>query len=57
MKISYNWLRNYLKGAAISGLSVPQIADILTDTGLEVDAVERVEAIPGGLAGVVGGTF
>lgn len=51
MKISYNWLRDYLK----SELAAPQMAEILTSVGLEVDAVERIETIPGGLAGVVVG--
>jgi phenylalanyl-tRNA synthetase beta chain len=55
MKISYNWLARYIKGGAFERLSVPEIAEILTNTGLEVDSIERIEAIPGGLAGVVVG--
>ncbi len=51
MKISYNWLRNYLE----SGLTAPQMAEILTSTGLEVDALEQIETIKGGLEGVVVG--
>ena len=49
MKISYNWINNYLN------LSLPtdEIADLLTDIGLEVEGVEIVEAIKGGLKGVV----
>jgi phenylalanyl-tRNA synthetase beta chain len=53
MKISYNWLRNYLGGGAFEALSVAEVADILTDTGLEVDALERVEGVD--LTGVVVG--
>ncbi len=49
MKISYNWLKDYLK----CDLGPEEIAAALTSIGLEVDAVEEVEQIPGGLAGVV----
>ena len=49
MKVSYNWLKDYLK----CELSVQQIADIMTAIGIEVDGVEQTERIPGGLAGVV----
>ncbi len=55
MKISYNWLRGYIRGEAFEKLSVDQVAAILTDTGLEVDGVERIESIEGGLEGVVVG--
>jgi phenylalanyl-tRNA synthetase beta chain len=55
MKISYNWLKGYLRGEAFERLTVPEVAEILTSTGLEVDGVERIEAIEGGLAGVVVG--
>jgi phenylalanyl-tRNA synthetase beta chain len=51
MKISYNWLKNYL----ISDLSAPEMAEILTSIGLEVDSIERLETIKGGLEGVVVG--
>ena len=49
MKISYNWLKNYLK----CDLNPQQIADAMTSIGIEVDGVEEEEQIPGGLAGVV----
>ena len=49
MKISYNWLKDYLK----CDLSAAQTADALTSIGLEVDSVEQVESVPGGLAGVI----
>jgi phenylalanyl-tRNA synthetase beta chain len=49
MRISYNWLKEYIK----TDLSPDEIAQRLTDTGLEVEAVEEVESIPGGLKGLV----
>ncbi|MCB0478280.1 MAG: phenylalanine--tRNA ligase subunit beta [Crocinitomicaceae bacterium] len=49
MNISYNWLKNYLD----FDLSPEQVSKILTDTGLEVEGVEKVQAIKGGLEGVV----
>ncbi|MDR0509968.1 MAG: phenylalanine--tRNA ligase subunit beta [Rikenellaceae bacterium] len=51
MKISYNWLCDYIE----VDLSPERMAGILTDIGLEVDALERVESVRGGLAGVVVG--
>jgi phenylalanyl-tRNA synthetase beta chain len=51
MKISYNWLKEYIR----TELSVQEIADVLTSIGLEVESVDRVEKVPGGLAGVVVG--
>ena len=49
MKISYNWIKNYLN----LDLPADQIASLLTDTGLEVEGIEEVESIKGGLKGVV----
>lgn len=49
MKLSYSWLRDYLK----SDLTPQQIADAMTSIGIEVDSVSEEEEIPGGLAGVV----
>ncbi len=49
MKVSYNWLKNYIK----IDLSPKKISEILTDTGLEVEGLEKVETIKGGLEGVV----
>ncbi len=51
MKISYNWLKQYVK----TDLSPQQMDGILTDTGLEVESVEKLEAVKGGLEGVVVG--
>lgn len=49
MKISYRWLKRYLE----VNLSPERVAEILTDTGLEVEGVAEVESIKGGLRGVV----
>lgn len=49
MKLSYNWLKDYLE----TGLTPAQLADAMTSIGIEVDSVEEQEEIPGGLAGVV----
>lgn len=51
MKISYNWLRRYID----TNISILEVEKILTDIGLEVEGVEEVEEIPGGLQGVVVG--
>ena len=49
MTISYNWLKDYIK----CNLTPDEVAEALTSIGLEVDSVETVEAVPGGLAGVI----
>ena len=49
MNISFNWLKDYLK----FDLTAEQVSAILTSTGLEVELMETVEQIPGGLAGVI----
>ena len=49
MKISYNWLKDYLE----CDLSPEAVAEALTSIGLEVDSLDQVEEIPGGLAGVI----
>ncbi len=49
MKLSYNWLKEYLK----CDLSPEQVAEAMTSIGIEVDSVQMQEVIPGGLAGVV----
>ncbi|MCC6600890.1 MAG: phenylalanine--tRNA ligase subunit beta, partial [Crocinitomicaceae bacterium] len=51
MKISYNWLKDYIS----TDLGPDKTAEILTAIGLETEAVEIVEKIPGGLRGVVVG--
>ena len=49
MKISYNWLQNYLN----VNLPTEEVAELLTNTGLEVEGVEEIESVKGGLKGVV----
>ncbi|MDA3866325.1 MAG: phenylalanine--tRNA ligase subunit beta [Salinivirgaceae bacterium] len=49
MKISYKWLKEYLD----FDLKPQETARILTDTGLEVEGLEEIETIKGGLKGVV----
>ena len=48
MNISYKWLKEYVD----FDLSPQQIADALTSCGLEVDALEEVQTIKGGLKGL-----
>lgn len=50
MKISYNWLKDYVD---LDSLSLQKLAELLTETGLEVAGIERVESIKGGLEGLV----
>lgn len=49
MKISYNWLKDYIN----IELEPEKVAEILTDTGLEVEGLEKIETVQGGLHGVV----
>ena len=51
MKVAYSWLKEY----ADIDLSVDECSQLLTDCGLEIDAVEEVESIRGGLKGLVTG--
>lgn len=49
MNISYSWLRQYVN----TDLSPAEVAGVLTSIGLEVEAIEEVEKIKGGLEGFV----
>lgn len=51
MKISYNWLRNYIN----LDITKEETADILTGIGLEVEASSTFESVPGSLQGLVVG--
>ena len=51
MKISYNWLKQFLK----LDIEVHHTSEILTDLGLEVEGIENYESLKGGLKGVVVG--
>jgi len=49
MKISYNWLKQFID----TDKTPEQLSQILTGIGLEVESLEKVQAIPGGLEGLV----
>lgn len=51
MNISYKWLKEYVDFS----LTPQQVADALTSEGLEVDSLEEVPAIRGGMKGIVVG--
>ena len=51
MKISARWLKEYIK----TDRSVDDIADYLTDLGLEVEGIHHFELVKGGLNGIVVG--
>ena len=48
MNISYKWLKEYVD----FDLTPQQVSDALTSCGLEVDALEEVQSIKGGLKGL-----
>ncbi|MFO8021026.1 MAG: phenylalanine--tRNA ligase subunit beta [Perlabentimonas sp.] len=49
MKISYGWLKEYVN----TDIAPEEMSEILTDIGLEVEGLEKIEAVKGGLRGVV----
>lgn len=49
MKASYKWLREYVD----TDLTPNELDELLTFSGLEIEGVEKVESIPGGLEHVV----
>ena len=49
MKISYNWLKDYINISQ----SPAEIGDILTNIGLEVEGIEQVESVRGGMKGCI----
>src|SRR6476661_4380584 len=49
MKISYNWLSQFIQ----TSKTPQEISLILTNIGLEVESLEQVQTIPGGLEGLV----
>ncbi|HEX9979017.1 MAG TPA: phenylalanine--tRNA ligase subunit beta [Flavobacterium sp.] len=51
MKISYNWLKQFIK----TDLKSSETAALLTDLGLEVEVVEKYQSVKGGLEGIVVG--
>ncbi|MCX6291444.1 MAG: phenylalanine--tRNA ligase subunit beta [Bacteroidetes bacterium] len=51
MKISYNWLKQYVH----IDLPAEEVARLLTDCGLEVEGIEPFQSVKGGLKGLVTG--
>lgn len=51
MKISYNWLQQFIK----TDWPAEDIGKLLTDLGLEVEGIETFESVKGGLNGIVVG--
>jgi phenylalanyl-tRNA synthetase beta chain len=49
MKVSYNWLKQYID----IDYPAEELAQILTDLGLEVSSIENFSSVKGGLEGVV----
>ena len=49
MKIALNWLKNYINITQ----SPEELSETLTNTGLEVEGMEEIETVPGGLKGLV----
>jgi phenylalanyl-tRNA synthetase beta chain len=49
MKISYNWLKDYINISQ----SPAELGEILTNIGLEVEGMEEVESVRGGLKGCI----
>jgi len=48
MKISYNWLKDFIK----TDKTPEELSGILTDIGLEVESLDTVQSVAGGLEGL-----
>ncbi|MGJ5641437.1 phenylalanine--tRNA ligase subunit beta [Formosa sp. S-31] len=51
MKISYNWLKQFIK----TDWTAEQTGELLTDLGLEVEGIDTFQSVKGGLEGIVVG--
>ena len=49
MKISYNWLKDYLN----IKIDPEIVSNYLTDIGLEVEKLEQIESVKGSLKGII----
>ncbi|MEN8224090.1 MAG: phenylalanine--tRNA ligase subunit beta [Bacteroidota bacterium] len=49
MKVSYNWLKRYID----IDMDADKLAELLTDSGLEVEGIEKFLSVKGGLEGIV----
>ena len=55
MKVSLDWIKSWLPLEANSPTEIENISSALTACGLEVEGLEEVVAVPGGLAGMTVG--
>ena len=51
MKISYNWLRQFIKVSR----SPEETGELLTDLGLEVEGIYEFQSVKGSLRGIIVG--
>ncbi len=51
MKISYNWLKQFIK----LDWQAEKVGELLTDLGLEIEGIDTYQSIKGGLEGVIVG--
>lgn len=51
MKISYNWLKQFIK----TDWSAEDTGDLLTDLGLEIEGIDTYQSVKGGLQGIIVG--
>lgn len=51
MKISYNWLKQFIK----IDWDAEKTGELLTDLGLEIEGIETYESVKGGLKGIIVG--
>ena len=51
MKISYNWLKQFIK----TDWTAEKTSELLTDLGLEVEGLESFQYVKGGLKGIIVG--
>jgi len=51
MKISYNWLKQFLQ----TDWSAEETGELLTDLGLEIEGIDSYQSVKGGLKGIVVG--
>lgn len=51
MKISYNWLQQFLQ----IDWEAEKTGELLTNLGLEVEGIEKIESVKGGLKGIIVG--
>mgnify|MGYP002620186826 CR=1 FL=1 len=55
MKVSLDWITNWLPLTEAQAADPQRVSDILTASGLEVEGLEEMPAVPGGLKGMVVG--